>query len=85
VASNQKVQVGKQDVEDVESFVSLGSYISRSGGTEEHIPARLGKALATYNKLGRIWKYYQFNNKPRSTFLSLTHSPYCFMYVKPGE
>ena len=34
------VQVDKQDVEDLESFVFMGSYISTSGGNEEGICAR---------------------------------------------
>ena len=34
------VQVDEQDVEDLESFVFMGSYISTSGGNEEDIRAR---------------------------------------------
>ena len=48
------VQIDEQDVEDLERFVFLGSYISRSGGNEDDIRRRLGKGLAVYNKLGRI-------------------------------
>ena len=33
--SSENVQVDEHDIEDVESFVYLGAYISKSGGTEK--------------------------------------------------
>ena len=38
VNNNAIVQVDEHDVKDVESFVLLASYISRSGGTEASVP-----------------------------------------------
>ena len=49
--SNKNGQVDEHDIEDVESFVYLGAHSSRSGGTEEDIKARLGKARTAYSKL----------------------------------
>ena len=43
----------------------LGAYISKSGGTEEDIKARLGKARAAYSKLDKIWKNSQFTYKTK--------------------
>ena len=43
----------------------LGAYISKSGGTEEDIKARLGKARAAYSKLDKIWKNSQFAYKTK--------------------
>ena len=63
--SNEKVQVNEHDIEDVESYVYLSAYISKSGGTEEDIRARLGKARAAYTKLDKIWKNSQFNYKTK--------------------
>ena len=54
MTSNETVQVAKQDIKDDESFVYLGAHVSMSGGTEEDIKARLGKARPAYNKLGKI-------------------------------
>ena len=48
------LQVDEQDVGDLESFVFLSPYISRSGGTEEDILARQRKGLPAYEKLSRI-------------------------------
>lgn len=47
------MQVGKQDFEDVWSFVYLGAYtyIIMSGGTEQDIWARVGKVQAAHNNL----------------------------------
>ena len=63
--SNENVQVDEHDIEDVECFVYLGAYISKSGGTEEDIRARLGKARAAYSKLDRICKNSQFSYKTK--------------------
>ena len=63
--SNENVQVDDHDIEDVESFVYLCAYISKSGGTEEDIKARLGKARAAYSKLDNIWKNSQFTYKTK--------------------
>ena len=65
VTSNENVRVDKHDIQEVESFVYLGAYISKSGGTEEDIKARLGKARATYSKLDRIWKNSHFTYKTK--------------------
>ena len=48
------LKVDEQDVGDLESFVFLSPYISRSGGTEEDILARQRKDLHVYDKLSRI-------------------------------
>ena len=48
------VQVDEQDVGDLESFVFLTPYISRSGGTGEDILAKQRKGLPAYDKLSRI-------------------------------
>ena len=63
--SNEYVQVDEHDIEDEESFVHLGAHISKSGGTEEDIKARLGKARAAYSKLDKIWKNSQFTYKTK--------------------
>ena len=61
--SNENVLVDKHDIADVESFVYLGAYISKSGGIEEDIKGRLGNARAAYSRLDKIWKNSQFTYK----------------------
>ena len=65
MTSSENVRVDKHDIEDVESFVYLGAYISKTGGTEKDIKAKLGKGRATYSKLDRIWKNSQFTYKTK--------------------
>ena len=43
-ATNILVQIAEQNLEDVESFTYSGSIISKTGGTEEDIKSRIGKA-----------------------------------------
>ena len=72
MTSNETVQVAKQDIKDDESFVYLGAHVSMSGGTEEDIKARLGKARPAYNKLGKIWKNGQLTNKTKIKIFKCT-------------
>lgn len=58
--SNENVQIDEYDIEDVESFVYLGVYISKLGGIEEDIKVRLGKVRVVYSKLDKIWKSSKF-------------------------
>ena len=50
------VTIGGRHVNDVEEFVYLGSKISKSGGTEEDIRARINKARYAFTVLRPIWK-----------------------------
>lgn len=43
-------------LEDVNSFTYLDSIISKEGGTEDDVQARIGKARTTFNMLNNIWK-----------------------------
>ena len=41
---------GKDVVEDVDSFTYLGSIVNKTGGAEQDITARVGKARSSFNK-----------------------------------
>ena len=43
-------------IEDVTSFTYLGSVINTTGGTDEDVLARTGKARSTLNTLASIWR-----------------------------
>lgn len=89
--SNKNVQIDEHDIEAVESFVYLGAYISKSGGTEEDIKARLGKARAAYSKLDKIWKNSQFTYKTKIKIFKsyvisvLLYSCECWRMTKTDE
>ena len=44
------------DIEDVSSFTYLGSTVSTTGGTDDDIKARIGKARVAFNILQNIPK-----------------------------
>ena len=48
-----------EELEDVKCFVYLGAKITTSGGTDDGIICRLGKARAVFGKPMNIWKSSQ--------------------------
>ena len=54
--------VNGKELEDVDSFVYLGAKVTTSGGADDDIICRLGKARAVFgNKLMNIWKSSQLS------------------------
>ena len=54
--SNEHISITNRDLEDVTSFTYLGSVINITGGTDEDVLARIGKARSAFNILGNIWR-----------------------------
>ena len=50
-----KVMIGREEVEDVEEFVYLGSTVTKEGGGTEDIKKRLSKAQGAFFNLRNIW------------------------------
>ena len=44
------------NVEMVEDFCYLGSYISRTGSCDKECMVRIGKAASSFGRLSNIWK-----------------------------
>lgn len=55
----QKIKVESGELEEVEEFSYLGSVLSRSGGTDEDIKTRIGKAQAAFMMLQELWMEIQ--------------------------
>ena len=55
-AQDTPVTLGGKAIEDVAQFTYLGSIVSKTGGTEEDIRARIGKARHAFVTLKPIWK-----------------------------
>ena len=53
---NQPLVVDGEEVEEVESFVYLGSKVSKDGGAQEDIRLRVGKASGAFNQLNKVWR-----------------------------
>ena len=43
------MSIDKKDVEDVDSFMYLGSTVNKTGGAGHDISARVGKARSSFN------------------------------------
>ena len=54
--SKKKINIRGQDLEEVEHFKYLGSYISVDSDIEKEISARIGQAANSFNKLQNIWR-----------------------------
>ena len=50
-----KVMTGREEVEDVEEFVYLGTTVTKEGGGTEDIKKRLSKARGAFFNLKKIW------------------------------
>jgi len=50
------IQATGSDIEKVDDFCYLGSYISHNGSCEKDVRVRIGKATAVFGKMRKIWK-----------------------------
>jgi len=57
ITSNmQKFRLEETEIEEVGSFVYLGSVESESGGTEEDVASRIKKAKGAFVQLYPVWR-----------------------------
>ncbi|CAH8856362.1 unnamed protein product [Trichobilharzia szidati] len=61
------ITINGRDLKEVTSFTYLGSIVSTTGGTDEDVKSRIGKARNTFINLKPIWKSssLSINNKIR--------------------
>ena len=60
------VSIDGKDVEDVDSFTYLGAIVNKTGGAEQDITARVGKARSSFNKLNKVWKSSQYSMRTKT-------------------
>jgi hypothetical protein len=48
--------VNQQPIEEVDSFIYLGSEVASDGGSEGDVKRRIGKARAAFGMMGAIWR-----------------------------
>ena len=54
--NTQGVAADGKDIEEVTDFTYLGSRVNVTGGTEEDLRTRIGKARTAFKLLGKVWK-----------------------------
>ena len=62
---NEALTVNGLALEDIEKFTYLGATVSKQGGGEEDIKARLGKARGAFVKLNRVWNSSSVSRKTK--------------------
>jgi len=55
-ANIQKFRLEEMEIEEVRSFVYLGSVVSESGGTVADVASRIKKANGVYVQLYPVWR-----------------------------
>ena len=60
------ISIDGKDVEDVDSFTYLGVIVNKTGGAEQDITARVGKARSSFNKLTKVWKSSQYSIRTKT-------------------
>ena len=62
--------MAEQHILDVESFTYIGSIINKTGGTEEDIKSRIGKARHVFVTLEPVWNSRNIIIKTKLNILS---------------
>jgi len=57
----QKFRVEETEIEEVGSFVYLGSVVSVNGGTEEDVASRIKKANGLFFQLYPVWRNHNIS------------------------
>lgn len=55
------VKINENEIEDVNTFTYLGGVVTSTGGCDEDITNRLGKAKAQFGRLRKIWSSSKFS------------------------
>ena len=55
------VKINENEIEDVNTFTYLGGVVTSTGGCDEDITNRLGKAKAQFRRLRKIWSSSKFS------------------------
>jgi len=56
ISNTQKFRLREAEIEEVGSFVHLGSVMSEGGGTEEEVASRIKKASGVSFQLYPVWR-----------------------------
>ena len=66
--NQEKIQINRQDIEEVDQFTYLGATVCKEGGGMKDLKNRLSKARGAFIRLGKTWSS---NSITRRTKLKL--------------
>ena len=56
ISQDEKVTLGYKKSIKVDSFIYLGSIISKDNGSSENVKSRIAKAQGVFSQLKKVWK-----------------------------
>ena len=65
INSDQKIKLGNEELEEVNTFTYLGSEMTTDGGADRDVKVRIGKASYAFKTLSNIWKSNQIQTKTK--------------------
>jgi len=68
-------KIGAEAVEDVDSFIYLGSTLAVNGGTDDDVRRRIGKAAAVFQRLASIWRSSRISERIKLCLYNLIVLP----------
>ena len=59
ISEDEKVMLGNEKIDQVNSFTYLGCIISNDGGSSEDVKNRIAKDQGVFSQLKKVWKYWK--------------------------
>ena len=66
----EAIRLGEETLEDVDHFTYLGGIVTKTGGCDEDIKGRIGKARAQFNRMRKTWNSPIFYIKTKVRLLN---------------
>ena len=63
--STSSIRLSESELEEVTSFTYLGSIVNTTGGTEQDIKARIGKARTAFTLLNKLWRSREITTRTK--------------------
>jgi len=63
IPNMQKCRLEETEIEEVGSFVYLGSMVSESGGTEKDVASRIKKVNCVFVQFYPVWRNLNISNE----------------------
>ena len=79
--STEPVNLGDNNLEEVETFTYLGSVVNEQGGTDADVETRIEKERVSFITLKNIWRSHLIKRAPKSAYSTRT----CCTERKHGE
>jgi len=72
-------------VEEVGEFMYLGSVVSTTGGTDQDVEARLGKAGLAFRAMDKLWTLQIFGRATKVKMFNSSVKQSYFIHLSPGQ